>query len=85
MAETAFVSYPNASQVRPAKEASQLNFLYRQLFVTVPQISASSVNLQGKTAIVTGSNSGLGLQCARQLLTLGISKLILAVRSETKG
>ncbi|KAK9423374.1 hypothetical protein SUNI508_04268 [Seiridium unicorne] len=38
-----------------------------------------------KTAIVTGSNTGIGLECARQLLDLGLSKLILAVRNEDKG
>lgn len=36
-------------------------------------------------AIVTGSNFGLGLECAHQLLDLKLSKLILAVRSEAKG
>ncbi|KAI1387364.1 uncharacterized protein F4822DRAFT_444105 [Hypoxylon trugodes] len=38
-----------------------------------------------KTAIVTGSNIGIGFECARQLLDLGLSKLILAVRNELKG
>ncbi|KAI0526425.1 retinol dehydrogenase 12 [Xylaria bambusicola] len=43
------------------------------------------VDLVGKTAIVTGSSSGIGLECARQLLARGLSKLILAVRDEKKG
>ncbi|KAL7918079.1 hypothetical protein ACQKWADRAFT_324096 [Trichoderma austrokoningii] len=43
------------------------------------------VNLRGKTAIITGSNIGLGFECAGQLLDLGLSKLIIAVRSEAKG
>ncbi|KAI1349861.1 hypothetical protein F5Y01DRAFT_287779 [Xylaria sp. FL0043] len=42
-------------------------------------------DLVGKTAIVTGSNSGIGLECARQLLDRGLSKLILAVRDEKRG
>ncbi|KAF2970975.1 hypothetical protein GQX73_g2537 [Xylaria multiplex] len=42
-------------------------------------------DLVGKTAIVTGSNSGIGLECARQLFGRGLSKLILAVRDESKG
>ncbi|KAI8628721.1 retinol dehydrogenase 12 [Xylariaceae sp. FL1651] len=42
-------------------------------------------DLMGKTAIVTGSNTGIGLECARQLLDRGLSKLILAVRDESKG
>ena len=71
--------------VSPEKEASKLSFLQRQFFDKVPAVSRRDVNLAGKTAIVTGSNAGLGLECARQLLDLGLSKLILAVRSEPRG
>lgn len=71
--------------ITPEKEASQANWLYRQLFVYPPAISRRDVHLAGKPAIVTGSNIGLGLECARQLLDLGIEKLILAVRDEAKG
>ncbi|KAH6669202.1 putative retinol dehydrogenase 12 [Halenospora varia] len=42
-------------------------------------------HLKGKIAIVTGSNTGIGLECACQLLDLGLSKLIIAVRDESKG
>jgi NAD(P)-dependent dehydrogenase (short-subunit alcohol dehydrogenase family) len=42
-------------------------------------------NLKGKVAIVTGANTGLGFESARQLLTLGLSHLIVAVRSIGKG
>ncbi|KAG9231665.1 hypothetical protein BJ875DRAFT_382479 [Amylocarpus encephaloides] len=58
-------------------------FLYRQLFVT-PALP-HDVDLTGKTAVVTGSNTGIGLECARQLLDLGLGKLIIAVRDEAKG
>ncbi|RYP03792.1 hypothetical protein DL764_004904 [Monosporascus ibericus] len=60
-----------------------LSFLNRQLFEkpTLPQ----NVHLGGKAAIVTGSNAGIGLECARQLLDLGTSKLIIAVRDESRG
>ncbi|KAI0115900.1 putative short-chain dehydrogenase [Nemania sp. FL0031] len=47
--------------------------------------STSAGELAGKTAIVTGSNSGIGLECARQLLDKGLRKLILAVRDADKG
>ncbi|KAK5629538.1 hypothetical protein RRF57_005253 [Xylaria bambusicola] len=55
--------------------------------VTFELASTSSAgdDLVGKTAIVTGSSSGIGLECARQLLARGLSKLILAVRDEKKG
>lgn len=42
-------------------------------------------SLAGKTAIITGGNSGLGLEAARQFLVLGISRVILACRSVAKA
>ena len=62
-----------------------LRFLYRQFFITPPKANPQQINLRGQTAIVTGSNSGLGLEACRQLLGLGLSHLILAVRSQSKG
>lgn len=44
-----------------------------------------SINLVGQTAIVTGATSGIGLGLARQLLSLGASLVILAVRDVPKG
>lgn len=69
--------------ITPEKHGSLLNFFYRQLTYTPPEVSG--VNLLGKTAIVVGASSGVGLECSRQLLDLGVSKLILAVRNEPKG
>ncbi|KAI1128599.1 hypothetical protein F5Y10DRAFT_264943 [Nemania abortiva] len=71
--------------ISPEKEASLSQFLYRQLFVHPKALSRRDVDLSGKTAIVTGSSGGIGLECARQLLDLGISNLILAVRNESKA
>ncbi|KAL7787171.1 hypothetical protein V8C37DRAFT_390852 [Trichoderma ceciliae] len=76
---------PPRFSLTPEKEASRLQFFYRQLFGKTPPVAKENVNLSGKTAIVTGSNSGLGLETARQLLGLGLTRLILAVRSEPKG
>lgn len=45
----------------------------------------SGIDLHGKSAVITGASAGLGLETARQLLTLHLSTLILAVRNETKG
>ncbi|KAI0886787.1 NAD(P)-binding protein [Annulohypoxylon maeteangense] len=71
--------------ITPEKQASQLQFLRRQLFGGPPGLSRHDVDLAGKTAIVTGANGGLGLECSRHLLNLGVSKLIIAVRNEAKG
>ncbi|KAJ5834365.1 Short-chain dehydrogenase/reductase SDR [Penicillium robsamsonii] len=59
-------------------------FLYRQ-FLVCPSKAPSTTSLRGKAGIVTGSNTGLGYQASAQLLNLGLSHLILAVRSIPKG
>lgn len=69
--------------ITPEKEAQVLGFFKRQLFFNPAEVKGTS--LEGKTAIVTGSNVGVGLESARQLLDLGVSKLILAVRNDAKG
>ena len=65
--------------------ADTVKFLYRQFFLIPTFTSPKSVSLQGKTALVTGSNIGLGLECARQLLSLHLSRLVLDVRSLKKS
>lgn len=39
----------------------------------------------GQTIIVTGANVGLGLEAARHFVRLGAQKVIIAVRSKSKG
>jgi len=39
----------------------------------------------GKTFIVTGANTGLGFQCAQHLVRLSAARVILGVRSISKG
>lgn len=51
---------------------------------TIPPTPAE-INLAGKTVIITGANSGLGLETARQFLVLRVSRVILAVRSLPRG
>ncbi|EXJ66963.1 uncharacterized protein A1O5_09609 [Cladophialophora psammophila CBS 110553] len=61
------------------------NHFLKNQFRTKPQFPPKNTDLSSKVAIVTGSNTGLGLECASQLLSYKLSHLILAVRSPTKG
>lgn len=45
----------------------------------------AGIDLTGQTAVVTGATQGIGLELTRQLLTLKISTIVLAVRNITKG
>lgn len=56
--------------------------LRSQLFVTPVY---PTHDFTGQTVIVTGSNVGLGLEAARHLARLNCAKLILAVRTVSKG
>ena len=59
-----------------------LQFFYSQLFVT-PALPDSS--FKDQTIVVTGANRGLGLEAARHFVHLGASKVIMGVRSVSKG
>ncbi|KAL7929021.1 hypothetical protein V8C35DRAFT_206343 [Trichoderma chlorosporum] len=58
--------------------------IYGRVFVTLP-IPSTSVDLSNQVMIVTGSNSGLGFESARHLSRLGVGKIIMAVRTPSKG
>ncbi|KAF5717239.1 short-chain dehydrogenase reductase family [Fusarium mundagurra] len=66
-----------------AFEATFRGWLSHQF--TTPKPLPNTLELEEKTAIITGSNTGLGFEASRQLLKLGLSHLIMAVRSQTKG
>ncbi|KAF2009106.1 putative short-chain dehydrogenase [Aaosphaeria arxii CBS 175.79] len=57
-------------------------FLHRHLFVHVPEPTAS---WEGKTVIITGSNTGLGLEASRLIVRLGAQRVIMACRNIEKG
>ncbi|KAK8052685.1 NAD(P)-binding protein [Apiospora saccharicola] len=69
----------------PERRATLMAFLRRQLWSAPTAVNKDEVDLRGKTAIVTGANTGLGLECAGQLYDLGITRLILAVRNTQAG
>lgn len=61
-----------------------LGFLYRQVTFK-PKPLPKTIRLDGKTAIITGANVGLGLEASKELAEHGLSRIILAVRSISKG
>src|SRR5947209_5325444 len=59
-----------------------MSFLYSHLFITP---SYPTTDFTNQTIIVTGANVGLGLEAARHFTRLNAAKVILAVRSVSKG
>ncbi|KAF2713256.1 putative short-chain dehydrogenase [Pleomassaria siparia CBS 279.74] len=53
-----------------------------QLLTSIPTPTTS---FAGETVIVTGANAGLGRETAKHIVRLGASKVILAVRTISKG
>ena len=61
--------------ITPEREASQLQYYRREFFETCPATTRADADLSGHVVILTGANGGIGVECARQLLALGLSKL----------
>lgn len=74
-----------SSKELPPSTASFLNFFMKNQFRTKHKCTPTNTDLSGKVVIVTGSNSGLGLECTSQLLSFKPAHLIMAVRSLAKG
>ncbi|KAL9077849.1 MAG: hypothetical protein Q9157_003226 [Trypethelium eluteriae] len=68
--------------INPKIGVGLVTFIYDQLFVT-PKYPTQSV--AGETIIVTGANVGLGLETARHFYRLGCARMVLAVRTISKG
>lgn len=85
-ANTVPMGTPEFTLAAAEKQAGRKAWAYRQFIGKTPPVDKKDAALvAGKTAIVTGSNIGLGLETARQLLDLGVARLILAVRTVSKG
>jgi len=53
-------------------------------FLSLPYPTADA-SLKQQTVIVTGANTGLGLEASRHLVRLGVDKLVMGVRNLQKG
>jgi retinol dehydrogenase 12 len=73
-----FSSTPNPIKMDP-------NILAQWKVLQEMELPKPSTSFEGKTVIVTGSNTGLGLEAARHFVACKASRVILAVRSEAKG
>ncbi|KAI9652362.1 MAG: hypothetical protein M1831_006840 [Alyxoria varia] len=60
-----------------------LQFLHGQLIEGVPKLP--STDLTGRTYVVTGANSGLGLDCVKHLMRLNAARVVIGCRNVTKG
>ncbi|KAJ8122989.1 hypothetical protein ONZ43_g952 [Nemania bipapillata] len=69
----------------PPSTRSFGHVFYHNQFKAKPNWPSPNENLSGKTAIVTGGNTGLGYEAASQLLDLKLSYLILGCRSLERG
>ncbi|KAL7904445.1 hypothetical protein GGI35DRAFT_489804 [Trichoderma velutinum] len=61
------------------------NLFIKNQFMSKPRFPPQSTDLSNRVAMITGSNTGLGFESARQLLSYKLSRLIIAVRSSAKG
>lgn len=76
---------PSSKELPPSTAPFFPNQFIKNQFCSKPQYPPEDADLSGKVAIVTGSNTGLGFECARQLLSYKLSRLIVAVRTASKG
>jgi retinol dehydrogenase 12 len=59
-----------------------VSFLCNQLFTRIPKLTQG---FEDKFVIVTGANTGLGLEAAKHFVRLNASKVIIACRDVEKG
>ncbi|KAI9647487.1 hypothetical protein NHQ30_003872 [Ciborinia camelliae] len=73
------VSSPNIKSLHPN------DFLGRFLKSQFKTLPYPDTSFAGQTIIITGANTGLGLEAARHIVRLGAARVILACRTLSKG
>lgn len=73
-----------ASMALPPYKASTFNMMGKAVSESC-HMKRPEADLSGKTVLITGSNTGIGLACAKLLPSYGVTNLIMAVRSISKG
>lgn len=68
----------------PPSPSSLVSILESE-FHSKPNHLPAGTDLSGKVAIITGASSGLGFESSRQLLSFGLSHLVLTARSLQRG
>jgi NAD(P)-dependent dehydrogenase (short-subunit alcohol dehydrogenase family) len=76
---------PGGSISLPPRNDTFLKIFIKHQLLPNPKPPLESISVAQKTAVITGGNTGIGLECGRLLLSLQLSHLILAVRSLDKG
>lgn len=61
------------------------SMFWENQFKTEIALPPQGNSLDGSVVIITGANSGLGFECAKQMLQAGVAHLIMGVRSLKKG
>jgi retinol dehydrogenase 12 len=64
---------------------SPIPFVCRQTFARDPELPNDVIDLQGQTVLITGANSGVGLETARKCVEFGVKRVIFGVRNLAKG
>lgn len=73
-----------ASMAMPPYKASAFNMMVKGVSDSC-RVKKPEADLSGKTLLITGSNSGIGLACAKIVPNYGVAHIIMAVRSIPKG
>ncbi|KAK7209885.1 hypothetical protein V2G26_017063 [Clonostachys chloroleuca] len=74
-----------ASRALQPRKYSDLGVFVKAQILTKSKPPPASVSFAGQTAIITGSNVGIGLETCRQMLKRGLSHLVMGVRSTAKA